>query len=48
MPIPVCAVELEVDSMKTKSKSMNIKKLDLSIARPVAATKGGCPEVARI
>jgi hypothetical protein len=31
MRIPVCAVELEVDSMKTKSKSMNIKKLDLSI-----------------
>jgi hypothetical protein len=31
MRIPVCAVELEVDNMKTKSKSMNIKKLDLSI-----------------
>jgi isopentenyl diphosphate isomerase/L-lactate dehydrogenase-like FMN-dependent dehydrogenase len=34
MRIPVCAVELEVDSMKTKSmniKSMNIKKLDLTV-----------------
>ena len=31
MRIPVYAVELKVDSMKTKSKSMNIKKLDLSV-----------------